>query len=128
MVDWGDCYYLKGSLLSAKPSDDINPKKFQQLIEIISGEPDYTVLIQHEFFPHKKINSIPTDATPYRRDLTGHALIVLKWKENSPEKNAKARELTHAISDMMPKGEGYGNYGAFSFLLHGPLEVLRLVT
>ena len=111
-VGWGSNFYLKGTLLHPKPSDDINMRKFQHLLDNVPY-PDFTFMNVHEFWPHEKVNSVPADATPYRRNLPGNSLIVLRWETNTPENNAKAREIAHAIATFSPKAEGYGNYCEF---------------
>ena len=96
--------------MSKKPSDDLNPKIYNEILKITSS-PDHVVGVLLEYFPHGKINSIPADATPYRRDLTGNTLIITQWRDDTPEKNEAAKAITHGIADILPKGEGYGNYG-----------------
>lgn len=110
MADWGANYYFKGVLLGQKPSDDLNPKTFDRILDIASSK-DHRVAVLLEYLPHTKINSISASATPYRRDLPGNALILAQWGEGTPEANQKAKDMVHAIADIMPKGEGYGNYG-----------------
>ncbi|KAH8091648.1 hypothetical protein BXZ70DRAFT_473549 [Cristinia sonorae] len=110
MAEWGACYYFKGVLLSNTPAGDLNITKHQRFLDITARMPDHTVSIMHEYFPHAKINSLPADATPYRRDLPGNALIVIQWKENTPENAIKAKEAAHALAELAPEGEAYGNY------------------
>ena len=108
-VEKGNNFYFKGALLSKKPSDDINPQKIQRLVELVPY-PDFNFMNMHEFWPQHKINSVPADATPYRRNLSGHAMIGLKWEVHSPERQKQAREIAHTIAEMYAEGEGYGNY------------------
>ncbi|KAH8103627.1 FAD-binding domain-containing protein, partial [Cristinia sonorae] len=108
-ADWGANYYFKGVLLGAKPSDDLNPRIFSQIMEM-SNCKDLSVAILLEFIPHGKINSVPASATPFRRDLRGNTLILVKWVNDSPGMNQKARDLANTIAQILPTGEGYGNY------------------
>ena len=125
MVEWGANYYFKGVLLSNKPSEDISLEKFSRLQEIGSS-PDFTVTLMHEFMPHQKINSVPADATPFRRDLPGNALIAIQWKDDTPEKSLKAKEMAHALAESAPKEEPYGNYSGFLIIDVSPCgAVLR---
>ena len=109
MVEWGASYYFKGALLHEKPSEDVTEKKLQLLLEL-AEDPTYTITAMHEFLPHGKINSVSPDATPYRRDLRGNAVIAIQWKDNTPEKNLRAKEITHKLAELSAKGEPYGNY------------------
>ncbi|TCD62945.1 hypothetical protein EIP91_006208 [Steccherinum ochraceum] len=110
LADWGRNYYFKGVLLSKKPSDDVNPKVFDEVIKAVSSSPDHMAATVLEYFPHNKINSLPADSAPYRRDLTGNTLIIVQWQDDTPEKSRKAKEIVYAVADVLPKGEGYGNY------------------
>lgn len=105
-------YYLKGVLLSDVPSKDLSRKVFDRVMG--ASKEDFNVAMILEYLPNDKINSIPEDATPYRRNLPGNALILVQWSENTPEKQAAARQTTHDLATLMPDGEGYGNYGQFS--------------
>ena len=76
-----------------------------------ASKEDFNVAMILEYVPNDKINSIPEDATPYRRNLPGNALILVQWKDHTPEKQAAARQAIHDLATLMPDGEGYGNYG-----------------
>ena len=76
-----------------------------------ASKEDFNVAMILEYVPNDKINSIPEDVTPYRRNLPGNALILVQWKDHTPEKQAAARQATHDLATLMPDGEGYGNYG-----------------
>ena len=77
---------------------------------------DMNVAMILEYLPHGKINSVPEDATPYRRNIPGNNLFLIQWEENSPEKQQLARRIAHDLADLMPEGEGYGNYSKLSRL------------
>ena len=109
LTKWGLGYYFKGVLLAPKPSDDFNPEKVKQILDLANSK-DHLVAVLLELLPHKKINSVPADATPYRRDLPGNSLVFSQWAQDTLEMNLRAKEICHAIADLMPKGEGYGNY------------------
>lgn len=109
MVEPGSCFYFKGMLLSKKPSDDITLEKIERLMELIPF-PDFIFMNMHEYYPPGKINSVPEDATPYRRNLPGNAIIAIRWDVDSPEKSRQARDIAHAVADMYVKDEAYGNY------------------
>lgn len=126
-MEWGAGYYFKGALLSSKPSEDVNPQRLQRVLDITKASPDFSVNFMHEYTPNKKINSVPADTTPYRRDLPGNALVVLRWKDHTPERNLEAREIAHTLTALAPKGEGYGNYSQLpSYLLSIATYLLRI--
>lgn len=102
-------YYLKGVLLSDLPTRDLSRRVFDRVVQ--ASKEDFNVAMILEYLPNDKINSIPEDATPYRRNLPGNALILVNWKEHTPEKQEAARQTTHDLATLMPDGEGYGNYG-----------------
>jgi len=112
MAEWGANYYFKGALLSPKPSQDLIAHKQQRFGTIAAASPGFTITMMHEYFPHGKINSFPSNAAPYRRDLNGNMLVVVTWKDDSPESSLKAKEIAHACTDMAPPGEAYGNYAS----------------
>ncbi|KAH8103537.1 hypothetical protein BXZ70DRAFT_888945 [Cristinia sonorae] len=109
LAEWGCNYYFKGTPLSGKPSEDLNKQKLADIMAIASS-PDHIAAVLLEYFPHNKINSAPVNSAPYRRDLNGNILVLVQWRNNTQEKEAKAKEIAHALTDILPKGEGYGNY------------------
>ncbi|TCD63859.1 hypothetical protein EIP91_004873 [Steccherinum ochraceum] len=109
LAEWGANYYFKGLPLAPKPSDDLNPKMYDQILRFASS-PDHVCAVLLEYLPHGKINSISADSAPYRRDLAGNTLILIQWKDNTPEKSLAAKEMAHSIAKLLPQGEGYGNY------------------
>jgi len=113
LTEYGLNYFMKGTLQSTSPSKDINPVHLSK-VAALSKEHNFMVSLIVEYFPHGKINSVPADWTPYRRDLPGNALINIQWKDNSPELTQVAREVAHTLSEMMPEGESYGNYASGS--------------
>jgi len=107
----GTCTYFKGVLLRLKPSEDMNSQQQGRLEKLATAFPDFTLTVMHEYCPQDKVNSVHVDTTPYRRDLPGHTLFVVQWKDNTPENALKAKEIADVYaSEMAPQGEGYGNY------------------
>lgn len=105
-------YYMKGALLSEKPSQDLTREMFDRIIKF--SQDDLNVGLVLEYLPHGKINSVPDDATPYRRNLHGHAVFLIQWKEHSPEKQSLARDVSHNLAGLLSDGQCYGNYGELS--------------
>ena len=100
---------MKGTLLSKKPSLDMTRAMLDKVQEL-SDFGVMNVAMGFEFVSHAKVNSVSSDETPYRRDLSGNGLILCNWTDDSPEKYKLARDSAHALADMTPKGEAYGNY------------------
>jgi hypothetical protein len=77
-----------------------------------------------EFFPLKKICSVPNDATTFSRSPYGNILQRVRWPENTEENLKYARDTSREIMDIVIKGNvelsdakntGYGNYSEFIF-------------
>lgn len=104
-------YYFKGAILSRdKPSADLNYEKYNKIMEI-TKDTTHTTICVLEYLPNSVINSVPADATPYRRDLPGNILVHSQWLGDEPEKLTKARQLNHDVADLFVNEVGYGNYG-----------------
>ncbi|KAI0074365.1 FAD binding domain-containing protein [Panus rudis PR-1116 ss-1] len=108
LADPGFNYYMKGGLLSEIPSKDLRRTTFNEIMKL--AKEDLTVTMIFERQPHQKINSVPADVTPFRRNLTGNALILIRWKDDSPEKSKAAQAAARHLATLLPKGQGYGNY------------------
>ena len=101
--------YMKGTFLSDAPSKDLSREKFNQVIVFCQGDMNVAMIL--EYLPHGKINSVDPSETPYCRRLPGHALVLIQWNENTPEKTKKALDIVCEIGDMVKSpGEPYGNY------------------
>jgi hypothetical protein len=73
-----------------------------------------------DFFSHRKVLSVPVDATAHLRSSAGMIGCALKWRNNTPanEQAARlaARGLTNIItaSDTQLSDAGKAGYGNFS--------------
>lgn len=105
---------MKGTLLSDTPSKDLSREILDRLVELSSGDVNIAFLL--EYLPYDKVNSVHEDATPYRRNLLGDALFLIQWKEHTPEKQQLARRIDYELANLMPVGEGYGNYGKIALI------------
>ncbi|PSR79946.1 hypothetical protein PHLCEN_2v6847 [Hermanssonia centrifuga] len=111
----GRNYYMKGALLSKSPLEDLSLSILTRVVQA-SSSGELTTFVGLEYFPHGKINSVPADATPYRRDLTGGVAIIVSWDDDTPEKSKRAAKEAREIASLIgPEGEGYGNYGDGSY-------------
>ncbi len=106
---------MKGALLSKSPLEDLTLTILTRVVQA-SSSGELTTFVGLEYFPHGKINSVPADATPYRRDLTGGVAIIVSWDDDTPEKSKRAAKEAREIASLIgPEGEGYGNYGDGSY-------------
>ena len=73
-----------------------------------------------EYVPLGKVNSVHQDATAFVRRGKPAVFNVIRWKEDTKEKEQAARELSHELLGNITKGNvdegdeiniGYGNYG-----------------
>jgi hypothetical protein len=80
-----------------------------------------TILL--EYYNLGKINSVPPDATAFRRTTKASVVVVVVWNESKPENDLIAREYTHDAIDILRRGQsamtiseslGYANLGMFS--------------
>ncbi|KAH8102185.1 hypothetical protein BXZ70DRAFT_58556 [Cristinia sonorae] len=105
----GANYYMKGTLLSKVPSQDLTRSTFNRVIEISKfGELD--VMMAFEYVSQTKVNSVSPDETPFRRDSPGNGIIWVTWHEDGDEKQAQGKEAAHILAKLTPEGEAYGNY------------------
>ncbi|KAI0786336.1 FAD-binding domain-containing protein [Abortiporus biennis] len=103
-------YYMTGAQLSVKPSQDLTVEHFNRIIELSGDGSQFLTAVLLELWPHNKINTIPADATPYRRDLTGNALVLVRWEGEDPALLEKAKEAVVAMKSLLTPGQAYGNY------------------
>lgn len=111
-AEHGYNFFMKGTLLS-KPSDDMTRSTFDKVMSFCKpGSLD--VFMAFEYVSQAKVNSVPVDETPYRRDLPGNGVIFARWKDDVPGKYDEARDAAHALAALTPEGEAYGNYAGTS--------------
>jgi Berberine and berberine like len=97
-------------------------KAHQKLQELIKTTGNYQGSILYEYFPRQKINSVPRDATAFRRELVPNALVILTWDHKAGDRMEGARQLANELanvvlgvqSDVTPsEALGYSNYGQY---------------
>lgn len=103
-------YYMTGAQLSGSPSKELTTAVFDRIHQL--SDDNFHVNLIMELMPHGKINSVSPDATPYRRNLKGNALILMQWKKDSPELAQRAKGVVRELTGLLQsEGEPYGNYG-----------------
>jgi hypothetical protein len=80
-----------------------------------------------EYFPFKKVLSIPNGTCAFLRPESNHGIALLTWKNNTPENLALARSIGRELASIVAAGQqeylgqvvvqGYGNYGTFLIFL-----------
>jgi hypothetical protein len=114
---------MKG-VRSTKPRIEVAQQVFKTLIQYTENRPDMNMSCMWEFFPLKKICSVPNDAKAFSRSLYGNILQIVRWPENTEENLKYARDASREIMDIVVKGNvelsdaentRYGNYGEFIF-------------
>ncbi|THH28994.1 hypothetical protein EUX98_g5195 [Antrodiella citrinella] len=105
-------YFMKGTFLDKKPSLDMTRTAFNKVMELAQfGVID--VAMGFEYGSNERVNSVPADETPFRRDLPGNGVVLVKWNDDALEKAKYARDAAHALAALTPKlgfAEAYGNY------------------
>ncbi|KAI0370173.1 FAD-binding domain-containing protein [Pilatotrama ljubarskyi] len=109
----GQNVYMKGAFAPQKFPRTLLPKVFQRVIELSAPE-DYFIGILMEYFPLHKANSVPNDATAYRRALPPNVLCAIYAKKDGEEgmnyARDAARELIGMFAERPDDNMGYGNY------------------
>jgi hypothetical protein len=89
-----------------------------RLISSTDSEIQTTVLL--EYFPLKKIQSVPNGTCAFQRPKFSNAVALLTWKNNTPENLVLARSIAREFASIIAIGQqeylgqveqGYGNYG-----------------
>ena len=87
-----------------------------------------------EYFPFKKIQSVPNGTCAFQRPKFNNAIALLTWENNTPENLVLARSIAREFASIIAIGQqeylgqvdqGYGNYGTFgldfNFSIHAEL-------
>ena len=113
----GLCRLLK-SLSHTKPHLASAKKVLDRLVSLADSKVHPIVLL--EYFPYKKILSIPNGTCAFQRPEFSHGVAVVTWKDNTPENLALARSIARDLASIVAAGQleylgqvdqGYGNYG-----------------
>ena len=113
----GQCRLIK-ALSHAKPHLPSAKKVLDRLVSLADSEIYSAVVL--EYFPLKKMLSIPNGTCAFQRPKFRHGFTMISWKENTPENSALARSIARDLVDIVATGQleyigqveqGYGNYG-----------------
>ena len=105
------------SLFITSSQQDVTPQLFDHLQKLNDESSDVHYVMFHEYFPGKKVASVPTDATAFfHRAATCHAVCLATWSKNTPEDLQVARQGINELLEISvgsrstPLKVGYGNY------------------
>ena len=94
-----------------------------KLVSLAGSEIQTFVLL--EYFPFKKIQSIPNGTCAFQRPKFNNAVAFLSWENNTPENLVLARSIAREFASIIAIGQqeylgeveqGYGNYGTFGLV------------
>ncbi len=111
---------MKGCFMPREFPRTLLPTVFERVTELSAPE-KYNVVVLFEHMPLAKANSVPDDATAYRRNLTPNVLAVVYSQEDSEEAFRYSRDTCHELCGLItgksPDNLGYGNYSEWSILI-----------
>jgi hypothetical protein len=118
----GNNYYLK-SVFESGPRPDIVKSVFKDVCELNAAPGND---IQHnylfEYIPHRRMLTVPEDATAFLRSDRGTTVCVLKWVQKSPSNEdaarRAARELTNIVAEAEAQVSGENNSGYGNLCQH----------
>ena len=93
-----------------------------RLVSLADSEVHPIVLL--EYFPFKKVFSIPNGTCAFQRPEFNHGVAVMTWKNNTPENLVLARSIARDLASIVATGQleylgqvkqGYGNYGTLAW-------------
>jgi hypothetical protein len=107
-------------LSHAKPDLSSAKKVLDRLISLATSEIQPVVIL--EFFSFKKVQSIPNGTCAFQRPKSNNGVVVMTWKNDTPENLKLARSLARELASIIALGQekyigkveqGYGNYGTW---------------
>lgn len=103
----------------------ITLQNFDRIMDMAGPDSPLHCFLNLEYLPHGKINSVPADETPYRRNLPGNGVCFVFWDENTPGLEARAKGLVDELSSMVKvPGMHYGNFSESSCTVFDAMSVL----
>ena len=118
-VAHGGNYYMKSVFVSG-PQPDITEDILSHL-DALTEKHKLRMLFNYEFFPIKKVLSVPIEATAYVRRPRLSTMVFVSWDNDSSDKLADVRLAATELLNLALSAEnkispaentGYGNYRA----------------
>ena len=84
------------------------------------ADSEIQTIILLEYFPFKKIQSIPNRTCAFQRPKLNNAVALMTWKNNTPENLQLAQSIMQEFTDIVAISQleylgkveqGYGSYG-----------------
>ncbi|KDQ54385.1 hypothetical protein JAAARDRAFT_135772 [Jaapia argillacea MUCL 33604] len=107
--------YMKGAYHTGS-NPDLPKILFERVMER-SSDPSFIIVLLTEYFPLGRTNSVPNDATAFRRGVPSNVLINVIWEDDTPERSRFAKETAHELGELINSHAGpgrddvaYGNY------------------
>jgi hypothetical protein len=93
-------------------------ESLERAMQLSIGE--FRISLVQEYFPLKKINSVPNGKTAFVRRKYGNLGITAIWTNDTPENTVYGRNCVHEMTKVLLVGQaeeawndksGYGNWG-----------------
>lgn len=121
-AEHGECRYMKGIAQSGPHFPSVQAAHTRVIDVASQNNLQFHISILYEYFPLKKINSVPREETAFRRVTTPSILIGINWKPAPPdlvdgetENTAAARKIARELVDILQNREGKPEFGYPNF-------------
>jgi hypothetical protein len=123
MFTHGNNYYLK-SVFQSGPRPEVTKsvsKKLSELNAAPGNELEHFYVF--DYFPHRKLLTVPEGATAFLRTPRGMTGSAMKWARNTPSAEEAARRAAHELTKIVGEVEaqvsgadnsGYGNFSQYT--------------
>ncbi|KAF9569413.1 FAD-binding domain-containing protein [Agrocybe pediades] len=117
MTMHGKGVYQKG-VAHIRPHPEAVVQAHDRLMEIVK-EGHFIGQIIYEYVPLDKINSVPTHATAFRREITSNILVNLTWDQSIQDRTEGGRKIAKELTSILAgsasdltisQSLGYSNY------------------
>ena len=122
-LDHGKGRLIKG-LSHTKPDLSSIKRVLDRLVSFKLASSEIQPVVILEYFPLKKIQSIPNGTCAFQRPKFNSGVLVMTWKNNTLENLKLARSIACELGDIVALGQqkyigqveqGYGNYGTWVY-------------
>ncbi|PPQ79510.1 hypothetical protein CVT25_003392 [Psilocybe cyanescens] len=109
--------YQKG-VAHKRPHPQAIEQAHNKLVNLIKTG-NFNGAILYEYFPLQKINSVPRDATAFRREFASSVLVNLTWDNSVEDRTQEARKHSYELASLISRDGkdmttaetlGYSNY------------------
>ncbi|KAF5326847.1 hypothetical protein D9619_005057 [Psilocybe cf. subviscida] len=76
----------------------------EKVIETVgSGKINGAVLF--EYYPLQKVNTVPREATAFRREMVNNVVLILRWDQKTVDRTVEARSIGAELLDILQGGQ-----------------------